>query len=91
MNMFTKFQVDIIDLRTPAAPHTRRRILLSSTVDLEFCTHISQQLPFKTYFVFFIFNVEGNILKKKNIAENFGNFSKFPKFRKSEISVLWPY
>ena len=32
MNMFTKFQVDIINLRTPAAPHTRRRILLSSTV-----------------------------------------------------------
>ena len=32
MNMFTKFQVDIINLRTPAAPRTRRRILLSSTV-----------------------------------------------------------
>ena len=30
--MLTKFQVDIINLRTPAAPHTRRRILLSSTV-----------------------------------------------------------
>ena len=32
--MFTKFQVDIINLRTPAAPRTRRRILLSSTVCL---------------------------------------------------------
>ena len=32
LNMFTNFHVHIIKLRTPAAPHTRRRILLSSTV-----------------------------------------------------------
>ena len=32
MNMLTKFQVDIFNSRTPAAPRTRRRILLSSTV-----------------------------------------------------------
>ena len=30
--MFSKFQVDIINLHTPAVPRTRRRILLSSTV-----------------------------------------------------------
>ena len=34
--MLTKFQVDIINLRTPAAPRTRRRILLSSTVIILF-------------------------------------------------------
>ena len=32
MKMFTKFQVDIFNSRTPAALRTRRRILLSSTV-----------------------------------------------------------
>ena len=32
MNMFTKFQVDIINLRRPAVPRTGRRIRLSSTV-----------------------------------------------------------
>ena len=32
MNMLTKFQVDIFNSRTPAAPRNRRRILLSSTV-----------------------------------------------------------
>ena len=32
MNMFTKFQDDVFNSRTPAALRTRRRILLSSTV-----------------------------------------------------------
>ena len=54
--MFTKFQVDIINLRTPAAPHTRRRILLSSNVCM-FLGYLSQYLkPLSVLYIFIALN-----------------------------------
>ena len=61
-------------------------------IDLKFCAHIHQPLPSNILYVFLkILILRGKVLKKKKNVENFGIFSKFSKFWKSEIAVLQPY